>query len=169
MLLYFQFVNWLYIYFSIVTTCFALQRLVIGLSRDLRGLAFAFNTKVSYMMLFDWLYLLTTVCCFKILFVGAKCTFWYSCIVVYYLTKFTLILVTKILNVLPGKISMSTVAMQNSMMCVSSEFLCTVCITLLLVWWRDNLMLGGKNLKQTYADSDLQHACWRSENSYCLP
>jgi len=32
------------------------QRHVIGLARDLRGIAFAFNTKVSYMMLFDWLY-----------------------------------------------------------------------------------------------------------------
>ena len=29
---------------------------MIGLSRDLRGIAFAFNTKVSYMMLFDWIY-----------------------------------------------------------------------------------------------------------------
>jgi len=29
---------------------------VIGLARDLRGLAFAFNTKTSYMMLFDWIY-----------------------------------------------------------------------------------------------------------------
>lgn len=29
---------------------------LIGLARDLRGLAFAFNTKTSYMMLFDWIY-----------------------------------------------------------------------------------------------------------------
>ncbi|UYV75245.1 XPO7 [Cordylochernes scorpioides] len=29
---------------------------MIGLARDLRGLAFAFNTKASYMMLFDWIY-----------------------------------------------------------------------------------------------------------------
>ncbi len=29
---------------------------MIGLARDLRGLAFAFNTKTSYMMLFDWIY-----------------------------------------------------------------------------------------------------------------
>ena len=29
---------------------------LIGLSRDLRGLAYAFNTKTSYMMLFDWIY-----------------------------------------------------------------------------------------------------------------
>ncbi|XP_014255047.1 exportin-7 isoform X2 [Cimex lectularius] len=29
---------------------------LIGLARDLRGLAFAFNTKQSYMMLFDWIY-----------------------------------------------------------------------------------------------------------------
>ncbi|XP_025828927.1 exportin-7 isoform X1 [Agrilus planipennis] len=29
---------------------------LIGLARDLRGLAFSFNTKTSYMMLFDWLY-----------------------------------------------------------------------------------------------------------------
>ena len=32
------------------------QKCVIGLARDLRGLAFAFNTKQSYMMFFDWLY-----------------------------------------------------------------------------------------------------------------
>lgn len=29
---------------------------MIGLARDLRGLAHAFNTKVSYMMLFEWIY-----------------------------------------------------------------------------------------------------------------
>ena len=29
---------------------------MIGLARDLRGLVFAFNTKISYMMLFDWIY-----------------------------------------------------------------------------------------------------------------
>ena len=29
---------------------------MIGLARDLRGIAFAFNTKISYMMLFDWIY-----------------------------------------------------------------------------------------------------------------
>ena len=29
---------------------------MIGLARDLRGIAFAFNTKTSYMMLFDWIY-----------------------------------------------------------------------------------------------------------------
>ncbi|XP_042861288.1 exportin-7-like isoform X3 [Penaeus chinensis] len=29
---------------------------LIGLARDLRGLAYAFNTKTSYMMLFDWIY-----------------------------------------------------------------------------------------------------------------
>uniref|UniRef100_UPI00358FBF5D exportin-7 isoform X2 n=1 Tax=Myxine glutinosa TaxID=7769 RepID=UPI00358FBF5D len=32
------------------------KRTLVGLSRDLRGIAFAFNTKTSYMMLFDWLY-----------------------------------------------------------------------------------------------------------------
>ncbi|XP_017780137.1 PREDICTED: exportin-7 isoform X3 [Nicrophorus vespilloides] len=32
------------------------KKALIGLSRDLRGLAFAFNTKTSYMMLFDWIY-----------------------------------------------------------------------------------------------------------------
>jgi len=30
------------------------RKLVIGLARDLRGIVFAF--KVSYMMLFDWIY-----------------------------------------------------------------------------------------------------------------
>ncbi|KAG8202063.1 hypothetical protein JTE90_010427 [Oedothorax gibbosus] len=32
------------------------KKQLIGLARDLRGLAFAFNSKVSYMMLFEWLY-----------------------------------------------------------------------------------------------------------------
>lgn len=32
------------------------RKTVIGLSRDLRGIAFAFNTKISYMMFFDWIY-----------------------------------------------------------------------------------------------------------------
>merc|ERR1719342_1114749 len=32
------------------------RKTVIGLARDLRGLAFAFNTKISYMMFFDWIY-----------------------------------------------------------------------------------------------------------------
>ena len=35
---------------------FSLQRTLIGLARDLRGIAFAFNTRTSYMMLFDWMY-----------------------------------------------------------------------------------------------------------------
>jgi exportin-7 len=32
------------------------KKALIGLARDLRGLAFSFNTKTSYMMLFDWIY-----------------------------------------------------------------------------------------------------------------
>lgn len=32
------------------------KKALIGIARDLRGLAFAFNTKTSYMMLFDWIY-----------------------------------------------------------------------------------------------------------------
>ncbi|XP_065926342.1 exportin-7 isoform X6 [Magallana gigas] len=32
------------------------KRAVVGLARDLRGVAFAFNTKTSYMMFFDWIY-----------------------------------------------------------------------------------------------------------------
>ncbi|XP_053623394.1 exportin-7-B isoform X2 [Plodia interpunctella] len=32
------------------------RKTLIGLCRDLRGLAFAFNTKTTYMMLFDWIY-----------------------------------------------------------------------------------------------------------------
>lgn len=32
------------------------RKTVIGLARDLRGIVFAFNTKISYMMLFDWIY-----------------------------------------------------------------------------------------------------------------
>ncbi|XP_076471297.1 exportin-7-like [Babylonia areolata] len=32
------------------------KRALIGLARDLRGITFAFNTKTSYMMLFDWIY-----------------------------------------------------------------------------------------------------------------
>ncbi|XP_073913873.1 ran-binding protein 17 isoform X4 [Castor canadensis] len=32
------------------------KRMLIGLARDLRGIAFALNTKTSYAMLFDWMY-----------------------------------------------------------------------------------------------------------------
>uniref|UniRef100_T1JH36 Gamma-tubulin complex component 2 n=1 Tax=Strigamia maritima TaxID=126957 RepID=T1JH36_STRMM len=32
------------------------KKALVGLARDLRGIAFAFNTKTSYMMLFDWIY-----------------------------------------------------------------------------------------------------------------
>ncbi|XP_027043179.1 exportin-7-like [Pocillopora damicornis] len=32
------------------------KRTLVGLCRDIRGLAFAFNSKSSYMMLFDWIY-----------------------------------------------------------------------------------------------------------------
>ncbi|XP_026472261.1 exportin-7 isoform X1 [Ctenocephalides felis] len=32
------------------------KKVLIGLARDLRGLAFAFNTKSTYMMFFDWIY-----------------------------------------------------------------------------------------------------------------
>lgn len=35
------------------------KKALIGLARDLRGLAYAFNTKTSYMMLFDWMYVYT--------------------------------------------------------------------------------------------------------------
>lgn len=33
-----------------------LQRTLVGLVRDLRGIAFAFNAKTSFMMLFEWMY-----------------------------------------------------------------------------------------------------------------
>ena len=32
------------------------KRTLVGLVRDLRGIAFAFNAKTSFMMLFDWMY-----------------------------------------------------------------------------------------------------------------
>ncbi|XP_076259646.1 ran-binding protein 16 isoform X2 [Rhynchophorus ferrugineus] len=32
------------------------KKAIIGLARDLRGLTFSFNTKTTYMMLFDWIY-----------------------------------------------------------------------------------------------------------------
>lgn len=32
------------------------KKALIGVARDLRGLAYAFTTKTSYMMLFDWMY-----------------------------------------------------------------------------------------------------------------
>lgn len=38
------------------------KKALIGLARDLRGLAYAFNTKTSYMMLFDWMYVCLFVC-----------------------------------------------------------------------------------------------------------
>lgn len=31
------------------------KKILIGLARDLRGLAYAFNTKTAYMMLFDYM------------------------------------------------------------------------------------------------------------------
>ena len=37
------------------------KKALIGLARDLRGLAYAFNTKTSYMMLFDWMYPFTLI------------------------------------------------------------------------------------------------------------
>ncbi|KAK1343550.1 hypothetical protein QTO34_016330, partial [Cnephaeus nilssonii] len=37
------------------------KRMLIGLARDLRGIAFALNTKTSYTMLFDWMYPYYTV------------------------------------------------------------------------------------------------------------
>ena len=36
------------------------KRTLVGLVRDLRGIAFAFNAKTSFMMLFDWMYPLLT-------------------------------------------------------------------------------------------------------------
>lgn len=42
------------------------KKALIGLARDLRGLAFAFNTKTSYMMLFDWMYPFMNVCAFNL-------------------------------------------------------------------------------------------------------
>lgn len=33
-----------------------MQRTLVGLVRDLRGIAFAFNAKTSFMMLFEWMY-----------------------------------------------------------------------------------------------------------------
>lgn len=43
---------------SSVLTYFCLlpQRTLVGLVRDLRGIAFAFNAKTSFMMLFEWMY-----------------------------------------------------------------------------------------------------------------
>ena len=39
------------------------QRQLIGLARDLRGVTFAFSTKISYMMLFDWMYPFNSLSC----------------------------------------------------------------------------------------------------------
>ncbi|KAJ2939897.1 hypothetical protein O0L34_g6601 [Tuta absoluta] len=48
------------------------KKTLIGLARDLRGLAFAFNTKTTYMMLFDWIY----PCYLHVLIRGIE--LWYS-------------------------------------------------------------------------------------------
>ena len=48
-------IRWTIPYYDLLVELI-LQRQLIGLARDLRGVAFAFNTKISYMMLFDWLY-----------------------------------------------------------------------------------------------------------------
>lgn len=51
------------------------KKALIGLARDLRGLAYAFNTKTSYMMLFDWMYPLMQICLifFKVHFKTKNC------------------------------------------------------------------------------------------------
>lgn len=41
---------------SPITDLISFQRTLVGLCRDIRGLAFAFNSKNSYMMLFEWMY-----------------------------------------------------------------------------------------------------------------
>lgn len=40
-----------------VTTfhCDEIKKALIGVSRDLRGIAYAFNAKPPYMMFFDWM------------------------------------------------------------------------------------------------------------------
>lgn len=40
----------------VIYFCLLLQRTLVGLVRDLRGIAFAFNAKTSFMMLFEWMY-----------------------------------------------------------------------------------------------------------------
>ncbi|XP_026314400.1 exportin-7-B [Hyposmocoma kahamanoa] len=47
------------------------KKTLIGLARDLRGLAFAFNAKTTYMMLFDWIY----PCYTKVLLRGVELWF----------------------------------------------------------------------------------------------
>lgn len=45
------------IFLVLIVKCICcLQRTLVGLVRDLRGIAFAFNAKTSFMMLFDWMY-----------------------------------------------------------------------------------------------------------------
>lgn len=46
------------------------KKALIGLARDLRGLAYAFNTKTSYMMLFDWMYVHIYDTCTNIMFIA---------------------------------------------------------------------------------------------------
>jgi hypothetical protein len=46
-----------FVFFFILTYfCILPQRTLVGLVRDLRGIAFAFNAKTSFMMLFEWMY-----------------------------------------------------------------------------------------------------------------
>ena len=47
------------------------QRTLIGLCRDLRGVALAFNSRTGYMMLFDWMYPLYMWTGIKYLYVDA--------------------------------------------------------------------------------------------------
>lgn len=46
----------LYLPFSLTCAFPLAQRTLVGLVRDLRGIAFAFNAKTSFMMLFEWMY-----------------------------------------------------------------------------------------------------------------
>lgn len=34
---------------------------IVGIARDLRGIVFAFNTRTSYMMFYDWMYVLDLI------------------------------------------------------------------------------------------------------------
>ena len=56
------------------------RKTVIGLARDLRGIAFAFNNKISYMMLFEWIYPQYTP------ILQRACEIWYNDPQVYFTT-----------------------------------------------------------------------------------
>lgn len=68
------------------------KKALIGLARDLRGLAYAFNTKISYMMLFDWMYPFVCYLTRASLYVYIVYYLLYTYILTYYILSYYVLL-----------------------------------------------------------------------------